>query len=637
YSEDIQGYERKSNALDKLLFNNDALFNPRNFAKYPLMIFLYGAGIAKISYSVAKANIIKEVVLPAIGTMQAEYNSLDAKAQANYINNTVLPFQENIQAFSAKPKDFLLAKNIRLNTAPQMDIHTEHLAIEMGKVLEPRINYALNKVLSETKLIRARVLEAIGIIQDKFLEELNKEEAKWLEGKSLTTVPDAIRAMIIKDKLIKLLPQYTGPLMDKDAGEFLSLVSTVRVETKDSFATSSYITQTEDGEQFTRTARGYKTEFKETAPFALVRMIQMMDAAILYETLDKHPNALPLFDAVITDPKTAERASGTYGRAYVKFGREFSIGMDLITTALKIGPTNSELVNARIGLSRALGRLHNEIDEKGIISKQLNLTVAKQSEDDIQNAFVNAVGRLHTQDKPKQSDTQNSAMQDTFDLAKQKKTKQSKPTVINKDTNKQKKKKSKQNNPDQYAFDFDNPRDDIQYAVDLENIVKEERLDSLNLKRDKGEFLSSLRVTQQSMNTLFNNFTSKSESYYSTTEAFNEHTTTLSNVLNTVSKGINNLGNLHLSIFNIEGITQGTYIAAKERINLYMSKHPPQSVNGQSTQEVYVHEMVHAVAKRVLETTPKLKARLLRLQKLSKQLVDKDGGYKVFLGDIVNP
>ncbi|MEA2037110.1 MAG: hypothetical protein U9O94_06350, partial [Nanoarchaeota archaeon] len=87
----------------------------------------------------------------------------------------------------------------------------------------------------------------------------------------------------------------------------------------------------------------------------------------------------------------------------------------------------------------------------------------------------------------------------------------------------------------------------------------------------------------------------------------------------------------------IEGITQGTYIAAKERINLYMSKHPPQSVNGQSTQEVYVHEMVHAVSKRVLETAPKLKARLLRLQKLSKQLVDKDGGYKVFLGDIVNP
>ncbi|MEA2037014.1 MAG: hypothetical protein U9O94_05870, partial [Nanoarchaeota archaeon] len=137
---EVQGYIRKSDALDKLLFNNDTLFNPRNFAKYPLMIFLYGAGIVKISYSVAKANIIKEVVLPAIGTMQAEYNSLDAKAQANYINNTVLPFQENIQAFSVKPKDFLLAKNIRLNTAPQMDIHTEHLAIEMGKVLEPRIN-----------------------------------------------------------------------------------------------------------------------------------------------------------------------------------------------------------------------------------------------------------------------------------------------------------------------------------------------------------------------------------------------------------------------------------------------------------------------------------------------------------------
>ena len=142
-------------------------------------------------------------------------------------------------------------------------------------------------------------------------------------------------------------------------------------------------------------------------------------------------------------------------------------------------------------------------------------------------------------------------------------------------------------------------------------------------------------ITKGSMQNLFDDFVKLSGNYYANAEEESSHTATLNSVLGILSEGFEATAGIQLTYEQIQGITQGKYSEAKERMTVSVSKHSPPTRNGQSPQEVYTHELLHAMTSLATDLSPLVKA---KIERLYGQVIDslnreygKGQGYKVFL------
>lgn len=147
----------------------------------------------------------------------------------------------------------------------------------------------------------------------------------------------------------------------------------------------------------------------------------------------------------------------------------------------------------------------------------------------------------------------------------------------------------------------------------------------------------SSTVTSNTINKLFHKFQEISAPYYKSKESKAAHTNSLEKVLSAISAGLDSVSNINLSVEKIDGITQGNYLPVLNRVRVSLSRKPPLAVNGSTPQEVYVHEMLHALLKGTIKENPLLVIQLRKLFQQTKKEFDSSGKHQVFLEGIDNP
>ena len=147
----------------------------------------------------------------------------------------------------------------------------------------------------------------------------------------------------------------------------------------------------------------------------------------------------------------------------------------------------------------------------------------------------------------------------------------------------------------------------------------------------------SSTVTSNTINKLFHKFQEISSPYYASKESKAAHTSALEKVLSAVSAGLDSVNNINLTVEKIDGITQGNYLNTLNRVRVSLSRTPPLAVNGSTPQEVYVHEMLHALVNGTIRENPLLVTQLRKLFNQTKQEFDSSGKHQVFLEGIDNP
>ena len=138
---------------------------------------------------------------------------------------------------------------------------------------------------------------------------------------------------------------------------------------------------------------------------------------------------------------------------------------------------------------------------------------------------------------------------------------------------------------------------------------------------------------------LFRRFSGFSTNYYKSAIDMAEHSEVLSRIAGLLSKGMDATTQIRLNVEDIDGITQGRYTPHRDEIRLSLSRQLPVSANGQSPQEVYVHELLHAMTSAALKDNPLLSRRIEQLYNQVKRDIDSHGnkGYELFLEGITNP
>ena len=147
----------------------------------------------------------------------------------------------------------------------------------------------------------------------------------------------------------------------------------------------------------------------------------------------------------------------------------------------------------------------------------------------------------------------------------------------------------------------------------------------------------SSTVTSNTINKLFHKFQEISAPYYASKESKTAHTNSLEKVVSAVAKGLDSVSNINLTVEKIDGITQGNYLDTLNRVRVSLSRRPPLAVNGSTPQEVYVHEMLHALVNGTIRENPLLVIQLRKLFTQTKKELDSSGKHQVFLEGIDNP
>ena len=147
-------------------------------------------------------------------------------------------------------------------------------------------------------------------------------------------------------------------------------------------------------------------------------------------------------------------------------------------------------------------------------------------------------------------------------------------------------------------------------------------------------------IDGSSVRLLFNQFNEFSPKYYSSKEDMDSHTSTLGEVLDIISEGFEETKNIRLTNEQINGVTQGQYEPATQHLRMSVTQHAPFTRNGMSPQEVYVHEIVHAMTFVALEEYPAIADRLEILHNQIEKSLNtkyKGQGWKVFLPKRTGP
>ena len=95
-----------------------------------------------------------------------------------------------------------------------------------------------------------------------------------------------------------------------------------------------------------------------------------------------------------------------------------------------------------------------------------------------------------------------------------------------------------------------------------------------------------------------------SVNYYGSKTAMDSHTSVLENVLDILGKGLTETSNLGFTLEQIDGISQGSYETAINKITVSVARQAPPSINTQSPQEIYAHELVHTMTWQAINDSP---------------------------------
>ncbi len=202
--------------------------------------------------------------------------------------------------------------------------------------------------------------------------------------------------------------------------------------------------------------------------------------------------------------------------------------------------------------------------------------------------------------------------------------------------------------PEAYAKMLDGIRAELQkFAVPTDFKVISEQADaemmkvmqdlvfnSLNNQRRENPFTVMTKdITSASVTALFDTFKGLSRKYYNSAESMDNHTEALQRVMRVLAKGMDHVSKLSLTVEQVTGMTQGNFDSAAKRVRVSLSRDLPGGRNEFSPQEVYVHELLHALTVTAIRDNKLIGEQIRRVRGHAKKAVDNLGGWKAFLAD----
>ena len=634
-------YEKKNNALMEL-FTDLKDGNLRDLVKYPFLIFLYGGQPKSISEGVAK-EIIADLY-SQLSAMQHTYNSAEGSAgKLKYKKEVLVPFLDNLDllgGFSSqtgtRAQLLTLFTKAKLANKPGGQSQTFHfndavLKQSIAGVVKPRFDFGLNGMLGGTNAARQSVIKGVEVLHAIF--EVNFKRAYNAKLATYNGVRTGLTKREIDDLvndpasgLRDLLPQSSGPLSDSLTFTDLSKRKN-RKDGNNALETSQFTYKKSNGKQGTAESTGTQNEFTLPGVSALIRQIINMDSAALTMTLQNDPLMLMLHDAFMASPEQLVEASRFYGIEHLRLNKQHSvIGSTLARLDKVIGDSSPEILeeanswlkengfsNKRITKEALKESITNVVDDL----REVNIEVQK-ARDEIYTVGSTEGLKLQSQQlfippQPEQSST-------TFVEEQKHLVEESVKVALDEsDTN---------------VVDTD-PNID----TELKKKIKDSFGSLSDIPRENPEPVTGLigDITPSTVNLLFDKLRAVSSNYYADTQSETAHSNILAQVLKELSKGLKAAGDIHLSTEQIDSITHGNYEALRQDMRISVSRFAPVSANGMSPQEVYVHEMVHAMVSKALAQTPLLRKKVERLFQQVKADIASNGGYRIFLGDIANP
>tara|TARA_R110002167_G_scaffold318620_1_gene524305 strand:+ start:3610 stop:16836 length:13227 start_codon:yes stop_codon:yes gene_type:complete len=474
-----------------------------------------------------------------------------------------------------------------------------------------------------------------------------------------------------RKRLIKIVNSKSEIHIDSETKTYLIEIINKRNKFEDERVEYRNAKQNKDGTYDSATSTTHNTfpqqlKFIEPGVAALIRQIINMDSVLLTQTMNGDPNikvngqrwvgdvnVLMLHDAFMASPEQLSEISEAYGQLFLHYNRTHSViekTYDQLKKALAL--TKSIDDAAPEGTPLLMDKLdrfirHEFFDNKNKkaeakllladILKSVDITVNNVAEARVsfeelasENGGLSESLQMLMQ-RPEQSQSLDEIITDVLhdlanETAENKKRNKISKTPIQEQSNKS---FDANNTLTQTEFDFS--KKDVD---DLKN----------SLMSEKGEISKKENlndITRNTVQSLFGDFTKLSGNYYNTAEEAANHTDTLSRVIGILSEGFDSTAGIQLTYEQIQGITQGSYSQAFERMVISKSQQSPTTRNGQSPQEAYAHELLHAMTGIGLDQSPLVRQ---RIEKLYDNVLDtlgrkygKGQEYKVFLPSNTGP
>jgi len=646
-------YIDRNNSLNELyptLKNGDM----RNLIKYPFLIFMYGGGPKSISEGIA-GDILSELYVQ-LDLHQRYYHKLKTqKAKNTYLKEEVLPFLGHLRVVGAIDNVAIFRGAFVNPKKVKEELLNDAVAItRISTLLRPRLQLGLESILLGTKDARDAAIQAGEVLHAVFMAHFEKaqEEARIIRdkngkdtGKKRPNLTEKEINELIKKELISLLPQYKGPL--QQTGQ--SFIDLTKREPSESDSTSERVAiefRNSAGGTSTARTRPKRMTFTSPGVSSLIRMIINMDAAILTKTLAAHPHVLMLHDAVMGDPNTLEAANTTYGKWYVKLNREYSV-LDSITKRMNAVIAKTKAKDIENGNNNLMKDVDNWLLTKAFINKYARSSDKKSREFIVQdiNDVNKAVQRERKKVEDEISERGGRVISSQLYMAR-KAIFEATQLILDKEKNL----RLKISNLVDLLFK-DVPKDvrntPSEFEKEEQAISEAFRKEIKKAKKGKGLLYSSLPdqkrdnpitklvgdITKENILSTFADMQEHSENYYENDQDQTKHAGILIRVLTKVADGLKDSSAIRFTQEEIDGTTQGEFDPVSKRIRVSLSRQGPLSTNAQSPQEVYVHELVHAIITVALAKNPLLRRRVEKLYRQTKQDLAANDGYRIFLND----
>ena len=648
-------YIARNNSLNELyptLKNGDM----RKLIKYPFLIFMYGGGPKSISEGIA-GDILSELYVQ-LDLHQRRYHKLKTqKAKNAYLKEKVLPFLEHLRVVGAIDNVAIFRGAFVNPKKVKEELLKDAVAISrISILLRPRLQLGLESILLGTKDARDAAIQAGEVLHAVFMAHFEKAQEEALiirnengedTGQRRPNLTEKEINELIRKELISLLPQYKGPLQQTDQ----SFIDLTKRQSSESDSTSEMVTieyKDPKNKRGIGTASTTPKRMTFTSPgvSALIRMIINMDAAILTKTLAAHPHVLMLHDAVMGDPNTLEAANTTYGKWYVKLNREYSV-LDSITKRMNAVIAKTEAKDIENGNNNLMEAVDSWLIDKAFINQYAKSSDIKSREVIVQRINdVNKTVQIERKKVEEEISERGGRVISSQLYMARKPIFEATQIILDKEKNL----RLKISNLVDLVFK-DVPKDvrntPSEFEKEEQAISEAFRKEIKKAKKGKGLFYSSLPdqkrdnpitklvgdITKENILSTFADMQEHSENYYENDQDQTRHAETLLRVLTKLADGLKDSSAIRFTQEEIDGITQGEFDPVSKRVRVSLSRQGPLSTNAQSPQEVYVHELVHAIVTVALDKNPLLRRRIEKLYRQTKQDLAANDGYKIFLND----
>ena len=682
--------DRKVKALSKFMPD---LLKPRNLAKQPFMIFNYGAGIAKIVAEMkdtARINMQQQLV-----DLQVRYKSTTDVEERREVRREVFETLAAIQEVFGKRNENDIDLNQPLteeqrqtvNTAMLQLLNSGKLAIsyrlptgekarkfdqlfyvsknsskEFGTppgIVATAVESAMQEVVGGATSVRNSVVGALDIVNRVFIAEYRRQlDALKTELGRKPTNAEVLNMVRDNPVLYSLYPKISNQNTSEDSMVDLGKWGTVQGDT------SRKIEVQLSGNK-TRSHNPSSISPRQMAMHAIVRMVQNLDSQIMNTVLDRYPNSLNIYDALLTSPNSINGAMARYGKSYLELGLDPELGVvkqteelftfavnylnqnpELKKTVTELAANDRELEEGALELSAETleAEIENITAEIGLFannvesvrtelrgndelkSQQLFLPSATEgahtdfmaNDSAVEDAVVSATPAINAAFTNPTTDKILSAYADILNTTKQE------AAFWYTDV---KSRVEGQAPADINAALKEALVEEVKANVELQNIKK-----SLDVPNQNNAEYYSRKDIAVDLQGLFDDMVKQGQGQYPSAEAESSHVAHLQEVLTKLLGPVAALNTTSLQVNSTDKFTNGGFDPVNSHITVNVNTNVAFTYAEQSAAEVFVHEGLHGVAKNILANNPAIRRQLERLQ---RQL-GRTATYEIFMAKDAN-